>query len=337
MNNEQEAVVLAEYLSNVYKPIKLTINVEQWRQLNYKNKIFSVFSYPNKNQLSYMSNDYIGIKFEHAFIKDKEFFKQPYIFMACLIAGYNYTKDFIKMDIFNENNQLNITLDTEGKLPNRWIRMINDFAFNGKGVIQEEEIQKDFWETKCKQIPLITLESFHVMSMKMMNEYHDIKVCKSPDYSNLLELLEMKENDIKSDFDIDININDEKSIEEIKNRVWYTKDCKFSKPAEIFFKSTSRLYSYHLNKDNFHRLAAYEGGIYFRHYIKSPWYQYKRKCQFTSIYSRMYAEIKGENIYGTNYDVSVEEIIILEETLKHSGAELDDRSLNTNSQSCQIA
>ena len=321
MDKEKEAKVLAEYLSKVFTPIKLTIKAEQWKQLNYKNKLFHVSSYPDDNMLNYVSQDYRGIKFNYALLNSFEFFNQPYILMAFLIAGNNYIRDFFKMDIFNSDNQILLSLDTEGKLPNRWIRMINDFAFNGKGEIQEGETNQEFWETHCKNLPVTALESLNTIAMKMMNDSYNITVIKSPDYSGKLD-----------------EKLDNTETEEIKNRIWYTKDCKFSKPVELFFKSTSKLYSYNLNENSFYPLAACEGGIFLSDYMKGPWHQYKRKTMFISIYSRLYAEIKGQNKYGTNNDVSIEEIIILEEALKHAGAEIECKSLHqqNKNQDCVI-
>lgn len=310
MSNEESVTDFINFLTDSYKPITICATAKVWRQLDYKNELFSAFIVPQyahycEYPKAYTQEPILCIK--------PKGFVHPAVLPGELLGVY---KNLTFIDI--HGNPINIfTVDedteayvlTEGTVVNRFIRMICDFGlkkgarileYDFNGVHQEYVISRksiNDWNDLIRKLPPNSIDyliqlSRNISHLRFLGS--TLKVTRSPYYDH---------NKYAPKAECDSQI-----FKEFMKQTWYTNDGNMSVPADIFTKECAKYASYY-NTQPFSRLYKCEGGLSCT--INSPWIKHMQKS---------YVEVVGRSSYGVSSHFSYEELVVFAEALKDQSA-----------------
>lgn len=352
MNIKQTVI---DYLAQIFRPISIKASIKEWKHINYKNRLFKVSLFPNYEDYSTLPNEYkyssSCLTFDYS--KDSNIFIiHPGCFLAEIITGnLQFTFMLHNANIHNLDENIELTFNTQGFIPNRFIRMLHDFYFKDSS-LEEGNINKEYWSKFVNKLPDETLLKLTHLSYKSITKFFEIKINKSPDYSTIkndyikqcnidIEKTVSFIDEIKYHF-MDINDQDFRIIHEkqffdhiVDNRIWFTGNGNMSYPVTIFSDQCKKYTSfyqdyqtykeYQENKELSNSNCPYiplfkcEGGLYLNYLV--PWKElYTKTNEFNFSWEW---GIVGNNIYKSSYRINIEELILFEECLKHQGAEIE--------------
>lgn len=331
--------IVIQYLASCFIPINITTTIEEWRTINYHNRLFNVEIIPDLstyNQYNNLHDKRIPqLNFMYAKYSNKQLIPNPATMMTQFITGDMNT--LFDIDIHNKPDNELFTFKSNGKIPNRYIRMLHDFYFN-KSTIEEEKADINYWTYYVNKIPDESLKVLIVQSIDIMNVIQlKLTIHKAPNYYNekdkWMELCNIPQQNttyIQSiisryqELIINGQITDPNYLYnyQLKNKIWFTGDRIISYPVKILLHKCKKYTSLHKNEsiDNnpIGFVAKSEGGLSLYYHNKSPWAQLYLSY---SIHNTCYGELVGHNIYYSNKNAPTEEFVILEEILKKEGAE----------------
>lgn len=281
---------MAHYISESFKPIRITASRDEWRSLKYVNKLFGANVYYDEKLMTQpYSYDIIKntcVNFYanfHNHMYDRQFMTHPLTYISSIIS---IDDPHFVIDVYNEKN-IPLTLDTKGIIPNRWIRMLADFAFK-HAVIDEnscvsEQENMERWKEKIFSLPAQIVNNLSLNCVHMMDSQRlQLSVTKAPNYS-----IECDEYNAIYKKNTD-NLS-------IKQRKWGSYDHDAEPATQIFFQKCAYYHSFNcLNEVPFGLLAACEGGISFWYMQYLPWSQFRM-----SVYghNNVRNEVRGCNQY----------------------------------------
>lgn len=313
---------IINYLVESFKPIRITALRDDWRKLKYENSIFGVHVFYDKfmgehqtrENLNQMTNLSFSACFYNYYIHTK-YMMHPLTYILSLVND-QHRHDFV-IDLYNEQN-VPVTFDTKGMIPNRWIRMMADFGFKNATIdenstVSQQEIHK-IWNDRISTLPKQVIENMgHMIRMMMEQQRVSVEVVRAPIYDI--------ESDGPDDSEYYENIRgkrpDDNSL--INERVWGTYDRYSTPSAQIFFQKCKKYHSYYCNDHQpYYTLAACEGGISLAYLQYLPWAKLRPYLMDSG---NGYYDIRYHNKYYPRKDTPYEELIILAEALKKEGAE----------------
>ena len=330
MFNTQKDIpkLLINYMSQTFRPIRITAPIEEWRNLKYVNDLFSaqVDYLPNNNPYNIPYNIetlkmYPNFAFDSSFYfyPNKKFMMHPSTYLASII---NETQEHnFYLDIYNDTLK-EITFDTRGTIPNRWVRMLADFAFKISKIDEDSSVSPEqnieYWTTKISNIPEYCLTNMARFCVQMMDYSNNITVNikKAPVY-----MYDEYKSLCRLDKFVPVRLSEIIIERNITNRIWGTYDGSCEPSTYIFFKKCANYYSlYCSEKQPYYSLAAAEGGIYLAYYHNLPWSIIRPHLVSNA---NGYHDIRGHTNYSPRKDIPYEEIIVLYEILKKEGAFVD--------------
>jgi hypothetical protein len=274
---------VSEFLCDSYKPVRLIFSKDVYKYgVNYQNAIFE-----------YCIN-------LHA---NKMYFKKGPIEIPATIIS-KYLSDPVTELKFEDYDEDHYVVDTEGKIPIRYIFMLKDFYFKNRGTIDYNSkvdymVSKKTWTERVDLCHIDILKRFVRSGLDVAEDTqnYQIHVVSAPPYTS--------------------------------NRVWSTENHHWSPAAKEFINRSSSLYSLgndiSTNKYRYHVLFAAEGGIHMEYAKYLPWYKLRN---FFRWYSGGRIDTRGVDTYRQRRDLSVEEIVILHEFLKSEGADVKVIAIN---------
>ena len=219
---------IIKYLSESFRPIRITASRDDWRKLKYENNIFGVQTFYDKCFEEYQTrenlNQIINLSFSACFYNYyiyTKYMMHPLTYILALVNDQS-RHDFV-IDIYNEQN-VPVTFDTKGMIPNRWIRMLADFGLENaeideNSIVSQQEINK-IWNDRIKALPKqVIINIGHMFRMMMEQQRISVHVVRAPSY------------DIESDCPDDSEHHEHvrgKHVDAnslIRDRVWGTYDA----------------------------------------------------------------------------------------------------------------
>lgn len=350
--------IVIDYLSQIFRPISIKASIKEWKHINYKNGLFNVCLFPSYEDQLKLPDEYkyssSCLSFDYS--KDSNIFiTHPGVFLAEVISGnLEFTFMLHNTNIHHIDENTELTFNTQGFIPNRFIRMLHDFHFKGSS-LEEGNINKEYWSKFVNKLPDETLLKLTHLSYKSITKFFEIKINKAPDYSNIknnyikqcnidTERIDSFTDKIKYYF-MDMNDQDFRIIQGkaffdhiIDNRIWFTGNGNMSYPVTIFSDQCKKYTSFYQDYQTYKEHQEYnkssnnsylnipyiplfkcEGGLYLNYLV--PWKDlYTKMNEFNFSWEW---GIVGNNIYKSSYRINIEELIIFEECLKHQGAEIE--------------
>lgn len=317
---------ITKYLAESFKPIRITALRDDWRKLKYENSIFGVHvfydkcmeEYQTRENLNKMTNLSFSACFYNYYIYTK-FMMHPLTYILSLVND-QHRHDFV-IDLYNEQN-VSVTFDTKGMIPNRWIRMLADFGLENATIdedssVSQEEINKR-WYDRISALPEQVIENIgHMFRMMMEQQRVSVQVVRAPPYN-----IGYDDPNNPDDSEYYENVHrkrpDDNSL--IYDRVWGTYDAYATPSAQIFFQKCQKYHSYYCkNHQPYYTLAACEGGISLAYLQYLPWANLR---PYLMDGGNGYHDIRYHNKYYPRKDTPYEELIVLAEALKKEGAEI---------------
>lgn len=320
---------IIKYLAESFKPIRITASRDDWRKLKYSNSIFGVSVFYDESMLAYQTKEILSqctnLIFSASFYNycvHKEYMLHPLTHILSLVNDQS-RHDFV-IDIYNEQN-VPVTFDTKGMIPNRWIRMLADFGLanatiDENSIVTQREINQ-IWTNRIDSLPKQVIENIgHNFRIIMEQPRMSIRVIRAPVYcidtDDSEDSVEYEEIYKKRD--------DDKKL--VRERVWGTYDAYATPSAQIFFKKCEKYHSYYCHGEQpYYTLAACGGGISMYYLQNLPWSDLRPLLMSSG---NRYHDIRGQDQYSPYKDTPYEEIIVLYEALKKEGAEVTIQSEN---------
>ncbi len=294
----QKAV--ADFLLNSYRPVSLTIPIDEFKNIKYENPLFKCSTIIHKENegtrnilcfstvsplitTSIQLGSLIWNKCFQSFTSEVEISDTKEIVpkdQGKVRVLYNYS-------LFVTNEVKEITITNNGEIPTRFMIMLYDFYLKNS-IIKYLPIEQ-------KTIDEVT---------QLVETYNDKQLKK------LIMLVHTIPN---------------KYIE-VKNNDWFTHDeAQFSPSAEKFMDACLKYHSFYFDEKDMGKkpvlkyLFATQGGFNFSYLWYSPFTEVNNYIRFGSL--RL--EAKGSNSYGTNSDFNFEELVILYEAMKKEGLNVE--------------
>lgn len=305
--------LVTNYLACSFKPIRITASRDEWRRLEYQNPIFAVHVLcPSNTQIKSVPN----VFFESHSQSSKKFMDHPLSYLSGILTNSDPPNFFL--DLYGDSNA-QITLDTKGLIPNRWVRMLSDFGFiqstiDEDSVIGSDQIMK-YWSDIVHSIPDQILQNMTKMCVKIMeSQFIKVAVLKAPPYK-LSEYQELLKNCTWLYGNRPAGTDYKQLIEQQK---WGTYDALSTPSTEIFYEKCRKYHSfYDCNENPYRSLPAFEGGMILSYLHQLPWSQLRPNLVGSG---NGYRDIRSHNEYYPRKDTTFEEIVVLIEVLKAEGA-----------------
>lgn len=308
---------LIKYFASSYAPIRISAPRDEWRKLKYRNLIFGASVNYSEHWLDDAEVIFSANMFGYCYCPD--YLMHPLTYVHSIVRDPQVINHRLKVDVHNKENVM-VTVDTEGLIPNRWIRMLADFGLNNATIDENSRVPKadilKYWSDKIHALPPNMIENIARNCWRIMEDQMiRLRVIKAPPYS--LDCAEYTE----------IKCKVKNADASLRNRKWGTYDGLSEPAAQIFFKKCAKYVSFCAQGEQpYYQLFACEGGISL-HYLQSmPWIGL-RECIFDS--GNGYCDVRGHDEYYPRKDTPFEEIIVMAEALKKEGAVIE--LVNTNS------
>lgn len=273
---------VSEFLYDSYKPVRLIFLKDVFKYgVDYRNAIFESFIDINAMKM---------------------YFKKGMIEIPATIISKYLSDEVTELRI--EEGDDHYIVDTEGKIPIRYIFMMKDFYFKNRAMIDYNS-KVDYLESKKTWTDRVELCHIDILKRIVRGgldaaedmQSYQIRVDNAPPYTT--------------------------------NRRWSTENHNWSSAAKEFISRSSSLYSLGNNtlmdKYQYRVLFAAEGGIHMEYAKYLPWYKLRNYFRW---YSSDRVDTRGVNTYRQRRDLSVEEIVILHEFLKSEGADVSVLTIN---------
>eukprot|EP00727_Mastigamoeba_balamuthi_P010970 m51a1_g6496 hypothetical protein (348) ;mRNA; f:195248-196291 len=325
--------LLAEYLADTFLPIRIAVPASAFEAspASYSNSLFRAW----RNTTPYLAvlvwSWDVSTPSSGLSPGDAPRVPHPAVYAAQLLGAMSAST--IALPAALEGGDL--VLDSEGKLPRRWLLMMADFWFtrdSGARVVPadlaaEQALLRSSaraWEARLWALPAAVLRALQA-AMLQINRCRSecaFRVLQAPPYSpqQVAELLGPAEAQALGDRD----------REHVDARLWHTGSDWCSAPARAFFRRCERLLCIprvELPASSgawtaptpYRPDAAHEGGIAMC-YDCGPW---RRLAPLLGYVNDSRCDLLGTDAYGHCYDlVPFDELVVLREALKAEGAVL---------------
>jgi hypothetical protein len=336
----------AQFLSEVYRPVTLIVSAGQIKKLRCENKLFKVFTYRAFNSKTKCASS-LHFNFCDKMHMLSLFFGELFGILKSelLIVDVNGNE----IDLENTDDSKQVYVRSNGTVPRRFMCMIHDFSGMQDCIFVDEYENKKIWREGINKISFDHLERLKSMT----NNEHiwdlsvHLNIKQAPDYSNCKEEYSKLMPELETNIDTDISRidkyyfeNNEKSelIDEfrsydysIQNRIWYIGRF-ISAPVKIFIDKCKTYVSYDYKQPvaiicNETTDKKTSNNKTDNDKYSPPWNKYISKTRSSwCIHPPHYP---FDSICGTELSTSVnfdfEEFVVLEEALKHQGAEFSSK------------
>lgn len=328
-----------EYLTRCFYPIRITASVKCWKQMGqyYSNPLFrinkSINFTPNstgysKEQLKRWIDR--NLSFIHATPTNQGYqYNLMFHTISNLLNTFGDSTGDINtlVPIYDDHLKEDslVTVDSMGKIPERWIKMLADFHIPNATLDYDSKVSQNevanYWTSQLKEIPETTLANSLFQSARAMDtKLLSLQVENAPPYT------EAQYKDFKSK----TGLSDESvDLQELSSKIWRTANSNdLSIGTRMFYQKCKQLHSFYppgeiasinpckSSSPVMGPLFACEGGIELYYFRNMPWYSFHPYIFPTS----RYYEIRGVDQYYTYKGVSFEELIVISEALRIEGA-----------------
>lgn len=300
-----------DYLSQTYEPIKITAPVSEWRKLSYTTPLFKAHTVnvePSRDYLCFDSPAAIKLP------KDDTSLPHPATFLTSVLVGYQ--SNHFRLDLTQPDDHL-VTFETQGLIPNRWIRMLRDFAMNhattsiSTNTDTTPQQVRTRWTQLVTPVPTEVLKNLLRLCSQMMDDSvgPQVEVIRAPPY----------QYDNYKDFLDNERCHSRLEVKKcVDSRQWGTYDGSCQPSCLIFFDRCRQYTSFYSpDEPPYYTLAAAEGGICAYYYHQLPWSKLRPAIVDGG---NGYHDTRGHTAYRARKDLPYEEIIVLIEALKKEGA-----------------
>lgn len=224
--------LVANYMTESFKPVKITATQDAWSAMRCCNPYFETSMRRDKSLLFFIKKHHMMKLLDH-----------PATFLASILDEFNNSVNLETID------ETHVSLDSRGEIPERWILMLKDFYLPGATIeynsaVTEEQI-KQKWHSIVLSCPEKILINLLNLCCSMMHDIrYTITVTSEPEYKELENCTE-------------------------EERKWWTGDSYCSQTASLFMEKSEN-YSC-LYGGRYYPLSAAEGGICMRYASTLPW------------------------------------------------------------------
>jgi len=313
---------LISYLIEELKPIRITTTYKHWKNLNYNNHLFSIKS--NTKRYDWIKNKHLDITFNYNsnfdYSPNKFLYETSIVKLSELIdidiigkreieiyepnpygSEYKKIKD---LPMINDNHE--ISLDSLGRIPSRWLKMIHDFSGLSFKIDNNSSLKMDQFELNIED---------------KINRIKDDTLIKNfikYAFNRRLYMIFIDEKSKWRTYAIQDG-NDDYLIPDIVKKVYENaKNCYSLYPDLIKEK-----------KDRYLPIDSFEGGIKMEYFEELA--QYKLfQSMLSSEFHNIFGYLEGCNHYASGFNIPLEDVVIFGELLKKNGVIFRDSYIKTH-------